>query len=91
MTPTDGAMMTTVKVLGAGCTKCKVLHQRLLELKTENSLDFDLVKVTDIKEIISYGIMATPGLIINGVVKSVGTVPKDSQLMQWLKEQSNAS
>jgi len=83
--------MTTVKVLGAGCTKCKVLHQRLLELKTENSLDFDLVKVTDIKEIISYGIMATPGLIINGVVKSVGTVPKDSQLMQWLKEQSNAS
>jgi small redox-active disulfide protein 2 len=83
--------MTTVKVLGAGCTKCKVLHQRLLELKTENSLDFDLVKVTDMKEIISYGIMATPGLIINGVVKSVGTVPKDLQLLQWLKEQSNAS
>lgn len=78
--------MTTVKVLGAGCTKCKALHQRLLELKTENGLDFDLVKVTDIKEIISYGIMATPGLMINGVVKSVGTVPKDSQLVQWLKE-----
>lgn len=84
-------MMITVKVLGAGCTKCKVLHQRLMELKTENGLDFDLVKVTDIREIISYGIMATPGLIINGVVKSVGTVPKDSQLMQWLKEASNAS
>jgi small redox-active disulfide protein 2 len=83
--------MTTVKVLGAGCTKCKVLHQRLLELKTENGLEFDLVKVTDIREIISYGIMATPGLLINGVVKSVGIVPKDSQLLQWLKEQSNAS
>ena len=83
--------MTTVKVLGAGCTKCKVLHQRLLELKTENDLDFDLVKVTDIREIISYGIMATPGLVINGVVKSVGIVPKDSQLLQWLKEQSNAT
>ena len=91
MTPTDGSAMTTVKVLGAGCTKCKVLHQRLLELKTENGLDFDLVKVTDIREIISYGIMATPGLLINGVVKSVGIVPKDSQLLQWLKEQSNAS
>ena len=84
-------MMATVKVLGAGCTKCKVLHQRLLALKTENGLDFDLVKVTDIREIISYGIMATPGLIMNGVVKSVGTVPKDSQLLQWLKEASNAS
>jgi len=83
--------MTTVKVLGAGCTKCKLLHQRLLTLKTENGLDFDLVKVTDIREIVSYGIMATPGLIINGVVKSVGTVPNDSQLRQWLKEQTNAS
>jgi len=84
-------MMITVKVLGAGCTKCKVLHQRLMELKTENGLDFDLVKVTDIREIISYGIMATPGLIINGVVKSVGAVPKDAQLLQWLKEASNVS
>ena len=83
--------MTTVKVLGAGCTKCKVLHQHLQELKTDHDLDFDLVKVTDLREIISYGIMATPGLVINGVVKSVGIVPKDSQLLQWLKEQSNAS
>jgi small redox-active disulfide protein 2 len=83
--------MTTVKVLGAGCAKCTLLHQRLLELKTANRFEFDLVKITDLREIISYGIMATPGLIINGVVKSVGAVPKDSQLMQWLKEASNAS
>ena len=60
-------------------------------LHFQKTYDFDLVKVTDIREIISYGIMATPGLIINGVVKSVGTVPKDPQLLQWLKEQSNAS
>jgi small redox-active disulfide protein 2 len=83
--------MTTVKVLGAGCAKCKVLHQHLLELKTAHDLDFDLVKVTDLNEIISYGIMSTPGLVINGAVKSVGTVPKDAQLLQWLKEQTNAS
>ncbi len=83
--------MTTVKVLGAGCAKCKVLHQRLLDLKTEQGLDFELIKVTEINEIISYGIMATPGLIVNGVVKSVGTVPKDAQLIQWLKEASNVS
>jgi small redox-active disulfide protein 2 len=78
--------MTTVKVLGAGCAKCKVLHQHLLALKNEAGLDFDLVKVTDIQEIISYGIMATPALVINGVVKSVGIVPKGSQLIQWLRE-----
>jgi len=78
--------MTIVKVLGAGCSKCKVLEQRLLTLKTEHDLDFNLIKITDLNEIISYGIMMTPGLVINGEVKSVGTVPKDSQLLQWLKE-----
>jgi small redox-active disulfide protein 2 len=78
--------MTSVKVLGSGCSKCKALEQRLQALKTEHGLDFDLVKITDLNEIISYRIMMTPGLVINDVVKSVGTVPKDSQLLQWLKE-----
>ena len=76
--------MKNVKV--AGCSKCKVLEQRLRALKTEHGLDFDLVKITDLNEIISYGIMMTPGLVINGEVKSVGTVPKDSLLLQWLKD-----
>ena len=78
--------MKNVKVLGSGCSKCKALEQHLLALKVEHGLDFDIVKITDLNEIISYGIMMTPGLVINGVVKSVGTVPKDSQLLQWLKE-----
>lgn len=83
--------MTTVKVLGAGCAKCKALHQRLQELRSEHGIAFDLIKVTDLQEIMSYGIMATPGLVVNGVVKSVGAVPKDAQLVQWLKEAGNAS
>lgn len=78
--------MKTIKVLGSGCSKCKTLEQHLLALKTEHGLEFDLTKITDLNEIISYGIMMTPGLVINGVVKSVGTVPKDSQLLQWIKE-----
>jgi len=79
-------MMKNIKVLGSGCSKCKALEQRLLALKTEHGLDFDLVKITDLNEIISFGIMMTPGLVINGEVKSVGTVPKDSQLLLWIKE-----
>ncbi len=82
--------MKTIKVLGSGCSKCKVLEQRLLALKVAHGLDFDLIKITDLDEIISYGIMMTPGLVIDGELKSVGTIPKDSQLLQWLKEQSNA-
>ena len=78
--------MKTVKVLGAGCSKCKVLEQRLLALKRDHGLDFDLVRVTDLNEKLSYGIMMTPGLLINGKLRSVGTVPKDAQLLQWLRE-----
>jgi small redox-active disulfide protein 2 len=78
--------MKMVKILGVGCSKCKLLEQRLHALKAGHGLDFDLVKVTDLNEIISYGIMMTPGLVINGVVKSFGIIPGDSQLLQWLKE-----
>ncbi|MEX2191686.1 MAG: thioredoxin family protein [Bacteroidota bacterium] len=79
-------MMKNIKILGAGCSKCKMLEKRLQVLKTEHGLDFDVEKITDLNEIISYGIMMTPGIVINGVVKSIGTVPKDSQLLQWIKE-----
>jgi small redox-active disulfide protein 2 len=91
VTPTDGSPMTSVKILGAGCSKCNILYQRLQDLKSDHDLDFELVKVTDIKEIISYGIMMTPGLVINGKVRSVGAVPKDSQLLEWLRDQTNDS
>ncbi|HSQ74729.1 MAG TPA: thioredoxin family protein [Bacteroidota bacterium] len=80
--------MVTVKILGSGCSKCKALVQRLLALKAAHTMNFDLVKITDIDEIISYGIMMTPGLVINGAVKSVGTVPKDFVLLDWLHERS---
>jgi hypothetical protein len=57
-----------------------VLEKRLQALKTEHGLDFDVEKITDLNEIISYGIMMTPGIVINGVVKSIGTI-----LLQWIK------
>jgi hypothetical protein len=78
----------TVKILGSGCSKCKVLEQRLLALKATHNLDSDLVKITGIDDIISYGIMMTPGLVINGTVKSVGTVPNDAVLLDWLQDKA---
>jgi small redox-active disulfide protein 2 len=80
--------MITVKVLGTGCSKCKLLEQRLQTLKTEHHLDFELIKVTDLEEIISYRIMMTPGLVIDDKLVSVGSVPKDAQLLQWLQEKN---
>jgi len=77
---------TKVQVLGAGCSKCKTLEERVRQLIATHQLNVNVEKVSDLQEIMKYGIMTTPGLVINGVVKSVGTVPKDSQLLQWLKE-----
>jgi small redox-active disulfide protein 2 len=75
-----------VRVLGSGCSKCKTLEQRIRQLIAQHQLQVEVEKVTDLQEIMNYGIMMTPGLVINGVVKSVGIIPGDSQLLQWLKE-----
>jgi small redox-active disulfide protein 2 len=76
-----------VAILGSGCSRCKALEQKVRKLDEAHQLHLDIEKVTDIKEIMQYGVLMTPGLVIDGVLKSYGTIPKDDQLLQWLKEQ----
>jgi small redox-active disulfide protein 2 len=78
--------MISVKILGTGCKKCQNLENKVRELVTANNIDAAVEKVTDIQEMVRYGIMMTPGLIINEKVKSFGVIPKDDQLISWLKE-----
>jgi small redox-active disulfide protein 2 len=74
-----------VQILGAGCAKCKTLEQKVRQLNDTHALNLEIEKVTDLQEIMKYGIMTTPGLVIDGVVKSSGTIPKDDQLLAWIK------
>jgi len=78
--------MISVKILGTGCKKCQNLENKVRELVSTNNIDANVEKVTDIQEMVKYGIMMTPGLIINEKVKSFGIIPKDDQLISWLKE-----
>jgi len=78
--------MISVKVLGTGCKKCQSLEAKVRDLVAVNSIDASVEKVTDINEMMNYGIMMTPGLVINEQVKSFGTIPKDDQLLNWLQE-----
>jgi small redox-active disulfide protein 2 len=78
--------MISVKVLGTGCKKCQNLENKVRELVAINNIDANVEKVTDIQEMVRYGIMMTPGLIINEKVKSFGIIPKDDQILNWLKE-----
>jgi small redox-active disulfide protein 2 len=78
--------MISVKILGTGCKKCQTLEAKVRDLVAANNIDAAVEKVTDIQEMVRYGIMMTPGLIINEKVKSFGIIPKDDQLINWLKE-----
>jgi len=78
--------MVSVKILGAGCKKCQNLENKVRELVTTNNIEAAVEKITDIQEMVRYGIMMTPGLIINEKVKSFGIIPKDDQIIKWLKE-----
>ena len=78
--------MISVKVLGTGCKKCQNLENKVRAIVAVNNIDAVIEKVTDINEMMNYGIMMTPGLVINEQVKSFGIIPKDDQLLNWLKE-----
>lgn len=78
--------MISVKILGTGCKKCQTLEAKVRDLVATNNINAAVEKVTDINEMMNYGIMMTPGLVINEQVKSFGIIPKDDQLLNWLKE-----
>lgn len=75
-----------IKILGTGCPKCVNLEKKVRELVSQNSIDAAISKVSDIQDIMKYGIMSTPGLVINEKVVSFGSIPKDNQILQWIKE-----
>jgi hypothetical protein len=77
-----------IKVLGPGCTRCDQLEQDLMAVMAEMNLPADIEHITDIAEIGSYGVMGTPALIVNGAVKSVGSIPPKARLRQWLQDAS---
>ena len=73
-----------IQVLGTGCAKCKKLFGEAEKAIAEAGVEVDLEKVESIDEIASFGVAMTPGLVIDGVVKSVGKIPRASQIAEWL-------
>ena len=66
--------MVKIQILGTGCPKCKKLTKNAEKAAHELEGDYEIIKVTDINEIIKFGVMMTPGLAVNNEVKSVGKV-----------------
>lgn len=73
-----------IKVLGTGCPKCKTLEKMVQNSVSELGLDAEVGKVEDIMQIMQYGVMHTPALVVNGKVVLSGRVPTEAELKNLL-------
>jgi small redox-active disulfide protein 2 len=73
-----------IKILGAGCPKCKTLEKLTREVVKKNGIQATITKVDDITEIMKYNIMATPALVVNEKVEIKGRVPSEAEILQVL-------
>ncbi|MBM3326502.1 MAG: thioredoxin family protein [Calditrichaeota bacterium] len=77
--------MRSILVLGPGCSKCKVLAAHAEQAVQELGIEYEIQKITDLKQIMALGVMMTPGLVIDGTVKSVGRVVPVEEIKSMLK------
>ena len=75
-----------IKILGPGCPRCRDLEKRTINVLAELGVAADVQKVSDIKKIMEFGILATPGLIIDGKVKCSGRIPSGEEIKRWVLE-----
>jgi small redox-active disulfide protein 2 len=76
--------MLTVKILGSGCANCKKLEAVARAAAASAGLEAEFVKVTDMKAIMAFDLLATPGLVINEKLVSSGRIPTQAEVRQWL-------
>ncbi|MCP4676070.1 MAG: thioredoxin family protein [Deltaproteobacteria bacterium] len=78
--------MLTIKVLGTGCAKCDKLFTEARKALDMAGVEADLVKIEKLDDIVNYGVMMTPALVINEEVRTVGKIPKAADMAKWFKE-----
>jgi small redox-active disulfide protein 2 len=74
-----------IKVLGSGCANCKKLEENTRKAVEELGINAEIQKVEDFKSILKYGVMKTPGLVVDEKVKVMGRVPSSEEIKKYLK------
>ncbi len=80
-----------IEVLGTGCPSCTEVEKRVKNALAELGISADVQKITDIKSIAARGVFSTPGLVINGTIKSSGRVPRLEEIKAWIQEKHGES
>jgi small redox-active disulfide protein 2 len=75
-----------IKVLGSGCARCHETERRVMNALAQLGLAADVGKVTDMKEIMSFGVLGTPAVVIDGKVMCYGRIPTVDEVKKWLAE-----
>jgi small redox-active disulfide protein 2 len=82
----EGECGMDIKILGTGCTKCKEVEKRVINALAELGVAASVEKVTDIKKIMGYKVLGTPGLVIDGEVVSTGKIPRPDEIRAWIRQ-----
>jgi small redox-active disulfide protein 2 len=80
--------MKNIKVLGTGCANCKTTLKLIADMAAEKGVVVQLEKIEEIRDIMAYGVMSTPGVVIDGKVVHAGGVPNRGKIEQWLADAS---
>ncbi|SNY90883.1 small redox-active disulfide protein 2 [Cohaesibacter sp. ES.047] len=78
--------MKSFQVLGSGCRNCVKTAEQIEQKAAELGIEAKVEKVTDMADILGYGVMSTPGVVLNGQVVHAGGVPNVSLIISWLRE-----
>lgn len=77
-------MKRTIKILGTGCPKCKIMTSIVQDAVNENDIDATIEKIEDIMEIMKFDVMTTPALVIDDVITIKGRVPSKTEVLKLL-------
>ena len=76
-----------IQILGTGCTKCNDLYERVKKVVEESQFSATITKVEEITEIMKFGVMTTPAVVIDGTIITQGSIPKESEIKDWLAKE----
>ena len=77
--------MKNIKVLGSGCRNCEITANVITQAAKEAGVEIELEKVSDMAEILAYGVMSTPGVVVDGKLVHAGGLPGPDQVRAWVR------